>query len=130
VDLAAADRKNLSKLLERLQKISSSRNLAVHIIFGVSAFDSVTGQWTPTVVPAIAPAQDTRLNEDFTAQFREAELKLSKVYQDLENWLVNTPFPSRPWGGPPMPIAAAELAQRHTLNARFAEEHGNDGREA
>ena len=92
--------KKLSKLLKRLEKIATQRNLAIHTIFGLSAFDSETGQWGMTVVSALTPAPDKRLEKDFTAEFRRLESDLGAIYRDLENWLVFTPFPERQWGAP------------------------------
>lgn len=107
VGLAEKDQAKLKALLRRIEKVSAGRNLAAHTIFGLSAYDPATGVWEPTVVPALSPPQDSRLQADFSRQFREADIKLSDIYQDLEHWLVHTPFPDRPWGGPPMPLAAA-----------------------
>lgn len=92
--------KRLSKLLERLEKVSTGRNLAAHTIFGVSLFDRATGAWGPIVVPALR--QDTRLEADFTGQFERAERELAAIYRGLEEWLLHTPFPERPWGTPPI----------------------------
>lgn len=115
VGLAARDLDVLSKLLKQLESVSTGRNLAAHIIFGVTAFDPTTGVWGPKVVPVVSPPQDPRLRDDFAGQFREAERKLAEIYEGLEHWLVHTPFPERPWGGPPLPIAAAAAAEAERL---------------
>lgn len=110
VDLADVDREALKKLLKKLEGVSTGRNLAAHVIFGVSAFDPATGTWGPKVVPALATPQDPRLREDFTQQFMQVIRTLDEIYRALEDWLVHTPYPPRPWAGPPLPIAAATLA--------------------
>lgn len=107
VGLADGDRKTLDKLLKRLEVASRGRNLATHMIFGITAFDQDTGIWGPKVVPSLTPPQDSRLEADFTAQFRKVEHELAAIHRDLEHWLGHTPFPDRPWGGPPFPRAAA-----------------------
>lgn len=112
VDLAEPHRASLKRLLGRLDKVATKRNLAAHTIFGISAYNPATGVWAPTIVPALQHPQDTRLRDDFSSQFREAEETLSKIHQDLEHWLAHTPFPDRPWPGPPMPIAAAQELER------------------
>lgn len=91
----------LDKLLKRLDKVATGRNLAAHTIFGVSLFDPATGAWGPKVVPALSPPQDRRLEQDFVAQFKRIDAELAAIYRDLEDWLVHTPFPDRPWGAPP-----------------------------
>jgi hypothetical protein len=110
VGLADADADGLNRLLKRLDAVSAGRNLAAHVIFGVTAFDGVTGVWGPKVVPALTPPQDHRLQEDFTGQFKDVERKLTAIHRDLEEWLVHTPFPPRPWGVPAMPRAAARAS--------------------
>lgn len=112
VGLSVDHRETLNKLLRRLDEVSTKRNLAAHVIFGITAFDQATGTWGPKVVPVLDPPQDDRLHEDFTRQFSEAERTLGGIYNELEHWLVHTPFPERAWGGPPMPIAAARQAER------------------
>ena len=104
-DLKEADRKKLGKLLDRLEKAAGVRNLAVHMIFAVTAFDPETGTWAPKVVPALGSSQDRRLEKDFAAQFRKLEADLEAIYRGLEDWLVHTPFPTRSWDGPPFPLA-------------------------
>jgi len=111
VNLSEPDREVLGKLLNRLEKVSKGRNLAAHIIFGVTAFDPATGLWGPKVVPALDPPQDKRLEQDFGAQFREVERELSAIFNALELWLLHTPFPDRAWPGPPLPKAAAAAVQ-------------------
>jgi hypothetical protein len=70
VGLAEPDRKMLEKLLERLEKASRGRNLATHMIFGITAFDQEAGIWGPKVLPSLTPPQDPRLEAGFTAQAR------------------------------------------------------------
>jgi len=111
VGLADPHLQILNMLLKRLDVVSTKRNLAAHVIFGVTAFDRVTGAWDPKVVPVLDPPQDNRLHEDFAGQFRDAERTLDAIYHELEHWLVYTPFPPRAWGGPPLPIAAARQAE-------------------
>lgn len=94
------DLTRLEKLLDRLDKIATQRNVATHTIFGLSMFDPETHQWRPTVVPALTPAQDKRLEKDFTSQFRRLHRDLSVILRDLEDWLLHTPFPKRAWGVP------------------------------
>jgi hypothetical protein len=94
------DLKRLEMLLGRLDKIATQRNLATHTIFGLSMFDPETHQWGPTVVPALTPAQDKRLEKDFASQFRRLDRDLSVILRDLEDWLLHTPFPKRAWGTP------------------------------
>ena len=119
VGLTKADSDALNKLLSRLDKVSTGRNLATHVIFGVTAFDLATGVWGPKVVPALTPPQDRRLQDDFTSQFRKLERDLGSIYQDLEHWLIHTPFPARAWGGPPLPVAAAAQAQTGITEAEL-----------
>ncbi|MHC2526256.1 hypothetical protein [Rhizobium leguminosarum] len=47
VGLAEQNWKTLEKLLKRLEKASRGRNLATHMIFGITAFDQETGIWGP-----------------------------------------------------------------------------------
>lgn len=108
VDLDGDAAKKLEKILKRLEKVSSGRNLAAHMIFGISMFDPDTGAWGPKVVPALPTSQDPRLEPDFTAQFRKVDEDLSNIYQDLEDWLSCAPLPDRAWGHPPFPKYAAE----------------------
>ena len=112
VGLSNDHRDMLNKLLKRLNEVSTKRNLATHVIFGITAFDQATGAWAPKVIPVLNPPQDARLHTDFARQFREAESTLDAIYRELEHWLVHTPFPERAWGGPPMPIAAAKEVER------------------
>jgi hypothetical protein len=100
VGLADEDMKKLKALMDRLDKIAIQRNLATHTIFGLSMFDPKTEQWGPTVVPALSPNPDKRLNEDFTKQFRDLERDLGTICRDLEDWFVHTQFPKRDWGMP------------------------------
>lgn len=104
VDLGAPDLAKLKKLMERLDKAASGRNLAAHVIFGVTLFDPETSAWGPKVVPALSN-QDHRLEPDFAQQFTRVEQDLKAIYTDLDAWLRETPFPSRPWGHPPFPLA-------------------------
>ncbi|MDR6624470.1 hypothetical protein [Caulobacter segnis] len=104
VGLTQDDLVKLTKLLKRLEEVSSNRNLAAHTIFGVTMFDPETNLWGPKVVPALM-GQDKRLEPDFAAQFRRAERTLKTIYDDLEYWLIHTPFPPRAWGAPPFPKA-------------------------
>lgn len=99
VDMAEKDRATLQALLQRLDKVSPTRNLAAHTIFGMSAFDPDTSQWGPTVVAA--KSTDRRLKKDFTAQFKQADNALRTIYKELDDWLTLTPIPERPWGAPP-----------------------------
>lgn len=101
VGLMDEDMKKLKSLMDRLDKIATQRNLATHTIFGLSMFDPKTDQWGPTVVPALSPGPDKRLNEDFTTQFRNLERDLGAIYRDLDHWFVHTQFPERGWGMPP-----------------------------
>lgn len=103
VGLAPEPEKVLRRLVRRLEEAAVTRNLATHVIFGVSPVDPGTGAWNPTMVPALSPRQDRRLREDFATQFRELERKLDATFRELEDWLVHTPFPPRPWGHPPFP---------------------------
>lgn len=100
-DLSETHRKLLLATLRTLDEIAVDRNLAAHTIFSLGMFDLKTGAWAPTVVPALTPPQDPRLNDDFRAQFEAAERSLSEVIGRLEDWLIHTPFPSRQWDGPP-----------------------------
>jgi hypothetical protein len=99
VDLPEKDRAALQALLQRLDKVSPTRNLAAHTIFGMSAFDPDTSRWEPTVVAV--KSTDHRLQKDFTAQFKQADTALRAIYKDLDDWLTHTPIPDRPWGAPP-----------------------------
>jgi hypothetical protein len=58
-------------------------------------------------VPALTPTQGARLHQDFAAQFRAAEQNLEEIWHGLEHRLLQTPYPARPWGHPPLPVAAA-----------------------
>jgi hypothetical protein len=100
VDIPDSAQKALKKLLKRLEDVSTGRNLAAHIIFGISLFDRNSGGWAPTVVPALMPPQDKRLEDDFKAQFEQVDRDLQAIYKELEEWLITTPFPERPWGLP------------------------------
>ena len=108
VELEADAAKKLEKILKRLERVSSGRNLAAHMIFGISMFDPETGAWGPKVVPALPTSQDPRLEPDFTTQFRKVDADLSSIYQDLDEWLSRAPLPDRAWGHPPFPKYAAE----------------------
>lgn len=101
VGLSEPHRRELEKLLKGLDAVATGRNLAAHTIFGVSLFDPVTGAWGARVVPALHPPQDARLEADFEAQFRRVEHKLQTLYRRLEEWLIHTPYPERPWKGIP-----------------------------
>jgi len=109
VGLGEEDSKRLERLLNRLDKIATQRNLVAHTIFGLSMFDPDTHQWRPTVVPAPASAQDKRLEKDFTSQFRRLDRDLGVIIRDLEDWLLHTPFPKRAWG---MPVFHGEVPGR------------------
>jgi hypothetical protein len=109
--------KSLGALLARIDKASSGRNLAAHTVFGVTAFDPASGAWGPKVVPALDPPQDKRLREDFAAQFAEAEATLWAIANDLEQWVVNTPYPPRSWGHPPLPKALQSAQALHLAEA-------------
>lgn len=109
VGVDGQDMKRLEKLLKRLDKIATQRNLATHTIFGLSMFDPDTLQWRPTVVPALTHPQDQRLEKDFTNQFRRLDRDLGLVLHDLEDWLLHTPFPARAWG---MPVFQGEVPGR------------------
>jgi hypothetical protein len=101
VGLRQEHKTGLFKLIKRLDDVSTGRNLAVHTVFGVSLFDPGTGAWDPTVVPALKPSQDPRLEPDFSSQFERVDRKLGAIHRDMEDWLVHTPFPERAWGMPP-----------------------------
>jgi hypothetical protein len=105
--------KSLGKLLKRIEKASPGRNLAAHIIFGVTAFDMTTGGWGPKVVPVLTPSQDKRLEKDFAQQFQKVEKTLWSIAGDLEQWVINTPFPPRSWGHPPLQRSLASEPARH-----------------
>ncbi|MGR8964208.1 hypothetical protein [Rhizobium leguminosarum] len=77
------------------------------MIFGITVFAQEAGICAPKVVPSLTPPQDSRLEADFTAQFRKVERELMAIYRDLEHWLGHTLFPDRPWGDQPFPRAAA-----------------------
>ncbi|NKJ02967.1 hypothetical protein [Novosphingobium sp. SG707] len=124
VELGEQYRASLEKILKRLEEVSSGRNLATHVIFGISAFDPETNHWGATVVPTLNPPQDSRLQPDFTAQFQAVEQKLHALHRDLENRLIHTPFPPRSFDGPPLPKAAAAAIQ-----ARIAELDAGSGDE-
>jgi hypothetical protein len=68
----------------------------------MSMFDPRSGRWEATVVPALATAQDRRLELDFTAHFKRTEAKLDRIYHALEDCLVHTPFSQRLWDGKPI----------------------------
>ncbi|MGO6982516.1 hypothetical protein [Rhizobium leguminosarum] len=51
VGLAERDQKMLERLLKRLEGASRGRNLATHMIFGITAFDQETGIWGPKSSP-------------------------------------------------------------------------------
>lgn len=123
VGISCGDYNTLEALLKRIEKVSRGRNLAAHVIFGISQYDPDTGIWGARVVPAIDPPQDSKLQGDFAAQFKKVETELGKIFQGLENWLINTPYPARPWGGPPLPVAAARDAQRARAQADHDQEH-------
>lgn len=117
VDLHESDRAALNRLLKRLETVSSGRNLATHVIFGLSAFDQETGSWGPKVVPALSSRQNRKLKGDFTTQFEEARIELTEIFDDLGKWLIHTPFPPRSFPGPPLPQAAAAAIVRHALES-------------
>lgn len=128
VDLGAPDLAKLKKLMERLDKAASGRNLAAHVIFGVTLFDPETSKWGPKVVPALTN-QDHRLERDFAQQFTRVEQDLKAIYNDLDAWLRETPFPNRPWGHPPFPLAherqiAADV-ETHAAQAKLDDQFGN-----
>jgi hypothetical protein len=125
VNLADADQNALNNILKRLDKVSTGRNLAAHIIFGISAFDPATGTWGPKVVPALTPLQDSRLQDDFAKQFMDIEQEMARIYEALENWLVCTPFPKRPWAGPPLPLAAAAQFESLMAESPYLENLGS-----
>jgi len=108
VDLNASSLKDLEKIFKRLDKASTGRNLAAHMIFGICMFDPETGAWGPKVVPALPTTQDPRLAADFTAQFKSVNGQLASIYQELEEWLLRAPIPDRSWGIPPFPKYATE----------------------
>ena len=126
VEVDDVHRNSLLRILKSLEQVSSGRNLAAHVIFGISAFDPATNQWGATVVPTLDPPQDPRLKSDFAAQFREVEQTLYAIHRDLEQWLVHTPFPPRAFEGPPLPKAAAAAIQARMaeFDIRSDETHG------
>ena len=110
VELNDDSLKDLEKIFRKLDKASTGRNLAAHMIFGITMFDPETGAWGAKVVPALPTTQDPRLAADFAEQFRMVDEQLSGIYQDLESWLLHAPIPDRSWGTPPYPkYAAAKL---------------------
>lgn len=98
VELDEVHRRSLDRLLKRLEKVSTGRNLAAHTIFGLSLFDPDTLAWGVKVVAALKE-QDRRLDADFVKQFTKVEADLSSIYGALDNWIIHTPFPARPWEG-------------------------------
>jgi hypothetical protein len=100
VDIDDGPRADLGKLLKRLDDVGGQRNLATHTIFGLSMVDPETSGWSPRIAPALPPQHNRRLEADFVAQFEAAERDLREIFRDLENWLIHTPFPARPWGLP------------------------------
>jgi hypothetical protein len=102
VEVRENERLTLKKLLNRLDKAATKRNLAAHTIFGLRQ-GWANGAWGAQVVPALGPEHDERLDADFAAQFAQVERELKAIFQALEDWLVHTPFPDRPWGHPPFP---------------------------
>jgi hypothetical protein len=100
--LAEADHAILRKLLKRIEKASGTRNSAAHTIFGLRQ-GWADGAWGAQVVPALGPEHDKRLESDFAGQFGQVERELTAIVQGLEDWLLQTPFPDRPWGEPPFP---------------------------
>ncbi len=129
VGLAEPHVKALKKLVERLDKAASGRNLAAHTIFGVTLFDAASGAWGPKVVPALMTPPDKRLEADFTAQFRRVEGQLKAIHDDLAAWIRETPFPDRPWGHPPFPKLYREqiAAQAEAAKLRAPETDGYGG---
>lgn len=107
-DVAAAvgvrepERLALKELLKRLNKAADDRNRAAHTIFGLQQ-GWADGAWGAQVVPALGPDHDKRLDTDFATQFAEVERELKAIFQGLQHWLENTPYPDRPWGHPPFP---------------------------
>jgi hypothetical protein len=99
VGLEEAYQESLKIILKRLEDVSTGRNLAAHTIFGLSLFDPDTLSWGVKIVPAVKD-QDKRLSPDFDKQFAAVEVELAAIYQALEEWLLHTPFPPRPWDGP------------------------------
>lgn len=99
MEVGDADRKSLEKLLRRLERVSTGRNLAAHTIFGVSLCDPSTGAFGPVVTPALI-GQDPRLDANFVQQFERVEKELWAICRDLEKWAIHTQFPERPWGTP------------------------------
>ena len=100
MEVGDESRAALEKLLKRLEKVSTSRNLGAHTIFGLSTIDPETSTWSLRVVPALPAELKAKLESDFVAQFKRAEHDLQAIYKDLEEWLIHTPFPTRLWGSP------------------------------
>jgi hypothetical protein len=100
VELPDPYKTTLEKLLKRLDKVATDRNLAAHTPFGISLYDPQSGQWGARVVAALTPPHDPRLKQDFDAQFRKAEEELSVVGRELNEWIIHSPYPPRPWGSP------------------------------
>lgn len=87
----------LKRLFKRLETVAKARNVAAHTTFGLSLFDAEAGTWGPKVVPALGPHVDKRRERDVVSQFQRAVVELDSIYNDLEAWLVHTPFPDRLW---------------------------------
>ena len=119
VELTDDGRDRLIALIRRLDTASISRNLATHTIFGVTAYHKATDRWGPKIVPMLDPMEGSRLKEDFEAQFRDVENELGVIIRELEDWLVQTPYPPRAWTGPPLPLAAAADVVRALAQAEF-----------
>ena len=44
---------------------------------------------------------------------------MDAIYQEMEDWLVQTPYPPRAWTGPPLPLAATAEMERALAQAEF-----------
>lgn len=113
VNLPEAARARLKKLTKRLEEVSAARNVAAHSVFSVTLFDQASGAWGPKVVPVLGRHVDAHRKTDVDEQLRDALIELDRIFDDLETWLTQTPFPERMWGAPPFvggvsPLGAPE----------------------
>lgn len=100
VQLSAGPKAQLKKLLKRLENVAAARNIAAHTTFALTLFDAESGARGLKVIPALGQHVDKRRQADVEKQFREANIELDRIYDDLDAWLVHTQFPDRMWGNP------------------------------